>query len=40
MRMASYLDIMRLFKWLTQCRNKNIPVNEGTFLFEKANEYA
>jgi hypothetical protein len=28
-----------LLKWITQCRDKNIPLN-GTILFEKVNEYA
>ena len=40
MRMTPYLDIDKcLLKWFSQCRDKNIPLNEN-ILFEKANEYA
>jgi len=40
MKMTPYLYIDKfLLKWFTQCRDKNIPLNE-TILLKKANEYA
>uniref|UniRef100_A0A2S2P5I8 Tigger transposable element-derived protein 4 n=1 Tax=Schizaphis graminum TaxID=13262 RepID=A0A2S2P5I8_SCHGA len=40
MRMTPYLDIDNcLFKWFTQCRDKNIPISR-TILLEKSNKYA